>query len=75
MILAKKVHLIEALKDISINENSVSFLTPEYQEILENAEKYKEEYKRSPSHLERLYGMAKFTITFIQINLININFI
>jgi hypothetical protein len=39
-----------------VNENSVSFLTPEYQEILQNAEKYKEEYKRSPSHLERLYG-------------------
>ena len=39
-----------------MNENSVAFLTPEYQEILQNAEKYKDEYKRSPSHLERLYG-------------------
>lgn len=57
MILAKKVHLIDALKELSINESSVSFLTPDYQEILENADKYKEEYKKSPSHLERLYGM------------------
>ena len=57
MLLAKKVHLIDALKELSVNENSSSFLTPEYQEILTNAEKYKEEYKRSPSHLERLYGI------------------
>lgn len=42
---------------MSINENSTTFLTQEYQEILENADKLKEEYKRSPSHLERLYGM------------------
>jgi Bardet-Biedl syndrome 7 protein len=42
---------------LSINENSTTFLTQEYQEILENADKLKEEYKRSPSHLERLYGM------------------
>jgi Bardet-Biedl syndrome 7 protein len=41
---------------LAVNENSTSFLTPEYQEILENAEKYQTEYKRSPSHLERLYG-------------------
>jgi Bardet-Biedl syndrome 7 protein len=57
MLLAKKVHLIDALKELSVNENSTTFLTPEYQEILTNADKYKEEYKRSPSHLERLYGM------------------
>jgi Bardet-Biedl syndrome 7 protein len=44
-------------KELSVNENSTSFLTPEYQEILVNADRYKEEYKRSPSHLERLYGM------------------
>ena len=62
--LAKKYHLIDALKELAINENSSSasgdnahsFLIPEYQEILLNAEKYIAEYKRSPSHLERLYG-------------------
>jgi Bardet-Biedl syndrome 7 protein len=57
MVLAKKYHLIDALKELSLNENGTSFLTPEYKEILENSEKYVEEYKRSPSHLERLYGM------------------
>ena len=57
MLLAKKVHLIDALKELSVNENNTTFLTPEYQEILDNADKYKEEFKRSPSHLERLYGM------------------
>jgi hypothetical protein len=41
---------------LSVNENNTSFLTQEYQDILENSEKIKEEYKRSPSHLERLYG-------------------
>ena len=82
MVLAKKVHIIDALKvnstsflcvflifyfmqqknlkknlqELSVNENNTSFLTQEYQEILENADKIKEEYKRSPSHLERLYG-------------------
>jgi len=59
MVLAKKVHLIDALKELSINENSASFLTPDYLEILENADRYKEEYKKSPSHLERLYGKFK----------------
>ena len=50
------------IQELAINENSVSFLTPEYQEILENAEKYKDEYKRSPSHLERLYGEIEFKL-------------
>lgn len=57
MLLAKKVHLIDALKELAVNENNMNFLTPEYQEILDNAQRYTEEYKRSPSHLERLYGM------------------
>ena len=62
MVLAKKVHLIDALKELSINENSASFLTPEYLEILENADRYKEEYKKSPSHLERLYGKFEWVL-------------
>jgi Bardet-Biedl syndrome 7 protein len=57
MILAKKVNLIDGLKELLVNENDTNFLLPEYKEILDNADKYKEEYKRSPSHLERLYGM------------------
>lgn len=50
---------IFTFKELSLSESDLSFLTPEYREILENAEKYKEEYKRSPSHLERLYGNLK----------------
>jgi Bardet-Biedl syndrome 7 protein len=51
------IKIFPIIKELAVNENSTSFLTPEYQEILENAERYKLEYKRSPSHLERLYGM------------------
>lgn len=42
---------------MAIHENNTTFLTQDYLEILQNADKYREEYKRSPSHLERLYGM------------------
>ncbi|XP_067943832.1 Bardet-Biedl syndrome 7 protein homolog isoform X2 [Watersipora subatra] len=57
LLLAKKVQLIEALKELEANESSVEFLSPEYRQILEDAEKLQAEYKKQPCHLERLYGM------------------
>ncbi|KAL4229928.1 Bardet-Biedl syndrome 7 protein [Mactra antiquata] len=57
LLLAKKVQLIDALKELQVNENSVDFLSPEYRQILVDAEQLKLEYKRQPCHLERLYGM------------------
>ncbi|KAK7097977.1 BBSome complex member BBS7-like isoform X1 [Littorina saxatilis] len=57
LLLAKKVQLIEALKELQVNESDLSFLSPEYQQILEQADKLQAEFKRQPCHLERLYGM------------------
>uniref|UniRef100_T1IN54 Bardet-Biedl syndrome 7 protein homolog n=1 Tax=Strigamia maritima TaxID=126957 RepID=T1IN54_STRMM len=55
--LAKKVRLIDALKDLQVHEGDVSFLSPEYREILDNAENLQEEFKKQPCHVDRLYGM------------------
>lgn len=57
LLLAKKVHLIDALKELQIHEGNTDFLIPEYRSILDDAEKLQEEYKKQPAQLERLYGM------------------
>ncbi|KAM4052916.1 BBSome complex member BBS7 isoform 1-T2 [Anomaloglossus baeobatrachus] len=57
LLLAKKVHLIDALKELRVHEGNADFLIPEYRCILEEAEQLQEEYKKQPAHLERLYGM------------------
>uniref|UniRef100_A0A8C9LCR3 Bardet-Biedl syndrome 7 n=1 Tax=Pavo cristatus TaxID=9049 RepID=A0A8C9LCR3_PAVCR len=56
-LLAKKVHLIDALRELQVQEGNVDFLVPEYRSILEEADQLLEEYKKQPAHLERLYGM------------------
>ncbi|KAG8592861.1 hypothetical protein GDO81_000644 [Engystomops pustulosus] len=56
LLLAKKVHLIDALKELQVHEGNTDFLIPEYRCILEEAEKLQEEYKKQPAHLERLYA-------------------
>ncbi|OXB84790.1 UNVERIFIED_CONTAM: hypothetical protein H355_015912 [Colinus virginianus] len=56
-LLAKKVHLIDALRELQVQEGNVDFLVPEYRKILEEADQLLEEYKKQPAHLERLYGM------------------
>ncbi|XP_060035115.1 Bardet-Biedl syndrome 7 protein isoform X2 [Erinaceus europaeus] len=57
LLLAKKVQLIDALKELQIHEGNTNFLIPEYRSILEEADHLQEEYKKQPAHLERLYGM------------------
>ncbi|XP_029844333.2 Bardet-Biedl syndrome 7 protein homolog [Ixodes scapularis] len=57
LLLAKKVQLIDALKDLKMHEGNVDFLADEYRDILENSEALEAEFKRQPCHLERLYGM------------------
>eukprot|EP00074_Homo_sapiens_P087979 XP_016863847.1 Bardet-Biedl syndrome 7 protein isoform X6 [Homo sapiens] len=56
LLLAKKVQLIDALKELQIHEGNTNFLIPEYHCILEEADHLQEEYKKQPAHLERLYG-------------------
>ncbi|KAA0709574.1 Bardet-Biedl syndrome 7 protein -like protein BBS2-like protein 1 [Triplophysa tibetana] len=57
LILAKKVQLIDALKELQVHEGNADFLIPEYRSILDESAKLLEEYKKQPAHLERLYGM------------------
>ncbi|XP_070553841.1 BBSome complex member BBS7-like isoform X2 [Ptychodera flava] len=57
LLLAKKVQLVEALKELQIHEQDLNFMSPEYRQILEESEKLQAEYKKQPCHLERLYGM------------------
>nr|XP_033794211.1 Bardet-Biedl syndrome 7 protein isoform X2 [Geotrypetes seraphini] len=57
LLLAKKVQLIDALKELQIHEGNMDFLIPEYRAILEEADQLLVEYKKQPAHLERLYGM------------------
>ncbi|ELW62629.1 Short transient receptor potential channel 3 [Tupaia chinensis] len=56
LLLAKKVQLIDALKELQVHEGNTDFLIPEYRCILEEADHLQEEYKKQPAHLERLYG-------------------
>ncbi|XP_066926836.1 Bardet-Biedl syndrome 7 protein homolog [Clytia hemisphaerica] len=57
LLLAKRVQLIDGLKELETYEGNVDFLTEEYREILENADILQAEFKKQPCHLERLYGM------------------
>ena len=57
LLLAKRVHIIEALQELKYQESDVSFLATDYLYILENAQHLREEFKQQPCHLERLYGM------------------
>ncbi|KAI1883698.1 hypothetical protein AGOR_G00234230 [Albula goreensis] len=57
LLLAKKVQLIDALKELQVHEGNADFLIPEYRSILDESTHLLEEYKKQPAHLERLYGM------------------
>ncbi|XP_063692711.1 Bardet-Biedl syndrome 7 protein homolog [Bolinopsis microptera] len=57
LLLAKKVQLIDALKELSMHEPNLDFLSPEYKDIILNADKLQAAFKLQPCHLERLYGM------------------
>jgi hypothetical protein len=39
-----------------VHEEDLSFMSPEYRQILEDADSLQSEFKRQPCHLERLYG-------------------
>ena len=58
LLLAKRIQLIDGLKELDTYENDKTFLTTEYKEILDNADMLQDEFKKQPCHLERLYGMV-----------------
>lgn len=51
------IFLVFCFQELQVHENDVSFMSPEYKQILEDADKLQEEFKKQPCHLERLYGM------------------
>jgi len=55
--LNNKVKLIDSLKEVRMQENDVSFLAPEYLEILEKEELIKKELKEQPGRLQFLHGI------------------
>lgn len=55
--LANKFHMIDALKEVQLQEGGDKFLSEDYKQILRDAEKLKTEFSRQPLHLERLHGM------------------
>ena len=57
LLLAKQVALIDPLKDVAAHESDTTFLSPEYQFILENSDNLEAMFKKQPARLERLYGM------------------
>uniref|UniRef100_A0A7S1C5K1 Bardet-Biedl syndrome 7 protein homolog n=1 Tax=Bicosoecida sp. CB-2014 TaxID=1486930 RepID=A0A7S1C5K1_9STRA len=56
--LARKVELVEALREIKLADAEMTFLAPEYREVLENTEKIQREFKNRPRALEMLYGLV-----------------
>ncbi len=44
------------VQELQIHEGNLDFMSPEYRQILEDADKLQVEYKKQPCHLERLYG-------------------
>ncbi|XP_048365921.1 Bardet-Biedl syndrome 7 protein [Sphaerodactylus townsendi] len=57
LMLAKKVELIDALKELQTHEGNMDFLIPEYRNIVEEADQLLKEHEKQPASLERLYGM------------------
>ncbi|KAM8848392.1 BBSome complex member BBS7 isoform 3-T3 [Synchiropus picturatus] len=57
LVLARKVQLIDALKELQVHEGNADFLVPEYRSILDESSSLLDEFKKQPAHLERLYGM------------------
>ncbi|XP_064405547.1 Bardet-Biedl syndrome 7 protein homolog [Halichondria panicea] len=57
LMLAKNVQLIEALQEVKIHEEDTSFLSPQCQYILDNAQQMTKDLKQQPSLIERLYAL------------------
>lgn len=51
-------------QELEVHEGGVDFLTEEYQMILADEKRLKEEFKKQPAHLERLYGMSSLLSSF-----------
>lgn len=55
--LARKVQILEALKELQVHEKDLSFLSEDYKQIIDNADDIKEKFTQQPFLLDRLYGI------------------
>ena len=53
--VAKKYQLIDGLKELIMGEEDLEFLSPEYKEILRDAEAIKKSYSEQPRMLSYLW--------------------
>ena len=58
LALTNKAKLIDTLKEVKMQENDISFLAPEYVEIVENEAKIRKELKEQPGRLQFLHGIV-----------------
>lgn len=54
--IRRVVLLLVVIQELQIHEGDLEFMSPEYRQILEEADTLQQEYKKQPCHLERLYG-------------------
>jgi Bardet-Biedl syndrome 7 protein len=54
--LDKQMKIIEALKELKVQEPELQFLSEEHTRILENSESIREKYKQQPHQLALLKG-------------------
>jgi len=55
-IVARLTASYVVCQDLEMNENGLDCLSSENQEIVQNGDRLKEEFKKHPCHLERLHG-------------------
>jgi Bardet-Biedl syndrome 7 protein len=55
--LAQEVQLIEALKELQMQENEIDFLSEEYSDILKRSEIITAQFKNQPRKLSYLYAI------------------
>jgi len=55
--LSRKMTLIEAIQEITMQESDLRWLSPEYAEILRDEDKIRKEYSQRTKSLERLTGL------------------
>eukprot|EP01006_Ploeotia_vitrea_P029031 TRINITY_DN61642_c1_g4_i1.p1 TRINITY_DN61642_c1_g4~~TRINITY_DN61642_c1_g4_i1.p1 ORF type:complete len:727 (-),score=80.93 TRINITY_DN61642_c1_g4_i1:42-2222(-) len=57
--LSEKVKLINALQEIEMQEQDISFLSAEYKDILDKAKEIEKEHELQPRRLEFLHGIVR----------------
>ena len=57
--LKSKFHLLEGLEELKAQDGDVSYLAPEFKEMLDQSEAIRTQYKEQPQHLDHLISLIK----------------